>query len=432
MQIQENDNLLLQLPSGMMRIIEVRQGIINLGKFGTFSSLDLIGHTIGQSFEIQAEGTLLPIESLTSNLSTEHYLTESSADNRGLSLNGNVQKMSLEEIESMKRQSGGNEIAKEIINKMVSNHESFDKKTVYSQEKYLTRKHKKFLRRFTVNKVTPESLVDFLYQEKEPIKILGLSVESLGLMMSMANVMPGGDYLVVDETGGLIVFAMLERMGGKGTITLIHENDQPTLHLLRHTSWNEKSDLLDEILLSVNVAQFLHPGTERPEFSELTEAEITKLPEVKQTQYKRKLKRHLLSLKAIDHVLESSFDSLVYVSTLNPSSFVPEIIPRLAGSSPIVVYSQYKEVLVNLNHILLQDKRILLPNIHQTVVRKYQTEVGKIHPLMTSRGPGGYLLNGIRVFPMDHVEAGGRYNKKRKAESETPVPTMISIDETQS
>ena len=34
-------------------------------------------------------------------------------------------------------------------------------------------------------------------------------------MMNMANIRPGGRYLVVDDASGMVVSAMLERMGGK-------------------------------------------------------------------------------------------------------------------------------------------------------------------------------------------------------------------------
>lgn len=43
----------------------------------------------------------------------------------------------------------------------------------------------------------------------------------------MANIRPGGRYLVVDDTGGLITAAVLERMGSEGSILLFNESDSP-------------------------------------------------------------------------------------------------------------------------------------------------------------------------------------------------------------
>lgn len=403
-------------------MIQLRiEGVINMGKFGTFNVEDVLGYPYGQAFEIENENKVKPIESLDmgitdlAELDSDDLISGSSKDNRLLVDQGNVQKLTVEEIEEMKNKIGGNEVAREIIQTMIKNHGSFDKKTAYSQEKYLDRKHKKFLRRFSINYLTSNEMLDYLYFEKEPFRILNLSLEMLGLMMSYGNVMPGGNYLVVDETGGLIVYAMLERMGNRGTITLLHENDQPSIHVLNKTRYaKEISTSPESMVQCINVLQFLEPETERPDFKPLDEEEYKKLPETMRTQYDRKLKRFQITNKVLDRVIQNDFESLIYVSTLNPTTFVPRIIPRLRGSSPLVIYNQYKEALIELNHIFLREKGILLPNIHHSVVRRYQTVPGKIHPLMTSRSDGGYILTGLKVFPIQNVVAVGRGTKKRR------------------
>lgn len=420
--ITVDDYAILRLPSGARKMIQLRiEGVINMGKFGTFNVEDVLGYPYGQAFEIENENKVKPIESLDmgitdlAELDSDDLISGSSKDNRLLVDQGNVQKLTVEEIEEMKNKIGGNEVAREIIQTMIKNHGSFDKKTAYSQEKYLDRKHKKFLRRFSINYLTSNEMLDYLYFEKEPFRILNLSIEMLGLMMSYGNVMPGGNYLVVDETGGLIVYAMLERMGNRGTITLLHENDQPSIHVLNKTRYaKEISTSPESMVQCINVLQFLEPETERPDFKPLDEEEYKKLPETMRTQYDRKLKRFQITNKVLDRVIQNDFESLIYVSTLNPTTFVPRIIPRLRGSSPLVIYNQYKEALIELNHIFLREKGILLPNIHHSVVRRYQTVPGKIHPLMTSRSDGGYILTGLKVFPIQNVVAVGRGTKKRR------------------
>lgn len=420
--ITVDDYAILRLPSGARKMIQLRiEGVINMGKFGTFNVEDVLGYPYGQAFEIENENKVKPIESLDmgitdlAELDSDDLISGSSKDNRLLVDQGNVQKLTVEEIEEMKNKIGGNEVAREIIQTMIKNHGSFDKKTAYSQEKYLDRKHKKFLRRFSINYLTSNEMLDYLYFEKEPFRILNLSIEMLGLMMSYGNVMPGGNYLVVDETGGLVVYAMLERMSNRGTITLLHENDQPSIHVLNKTRYaKEISTSPESMVQCINVLQFLEPETERPDFKPLDEEEYKKLPETMRTQYDRKLKRFQITNKVLDRVIQNDFESLIYVSTLNPTTFVPRIIPRLRGSSPLVIYNQYKEALIELNHIFLREKGILLPNIHHSVVRRYQTVPGKIHPLMTSRSDGGYILTGLKVFPIQNVVAVGRGTKKRR------------------
>lgn len=438
--ITVDDYAILRLPSGARKMIQLRlEGIINMGKFGTFNVEDVLGYPYGQAFEIGSENKVSPIESLEmgitdlTELDTDELVIGSSKDNRLLIDKGNVQKVTVEEVEEMKNKIEGNEVAREIIQTMIKNHESFAKKTAFSQEKYLDRKHKKFLRRFQINYLTSNEMLDYLYYEKEPFRIMNLSIEMLGSIMSQGNVMPGGNYLVVDETGGLIVYAMLERMGNRGSITLLHENDQPSIHLLNKTRFaKEIGTSVDSMVQCINVLQFLEPETERPDFKPLNQEDYDKLPEPMKTQYDRKLKRFEITNNVIDRVLKNDFESLIYVSTLNPTTFVPRIIPRLRGSSPLVIYNQYKEVLIELNHIFLREKGILLPNIHHSVVRRYQTIPGRIHPLMTSRSDGGFILTGIKVFPIENVVAVGRGSKKRKLnkainEDETNISSTPDI-----
>ncbi|KAG0680837.1 tRNA (adenine(58)-N(1))-methyltransferase non-catalytic subunit trm6 [Pichia californica] len=436
--ITVDDFAILRLPSGARKMIQLRfDGIINMGKFGTFTVEDVLGYPYGQAFEIGNENKLNPIESLEfgitdlAELDTEDLINGSSKDNRLLIDQGNVQKVTVEEVEEMKNKIGGNEVAREIIQTMIKNHGSFDKKTAFSQEKYLDRKHKKFLRRFQINYLTSNEMLDYLYYEKEPFRIMNLSIEMLGSIMSQGNVMPGGNYLVVDETGGLIVYAMLERMGNKGSITLLHENDQPSIHLLNKTRFSKEiGTSINSMVQCINVLQFLEPENEKPDFKPLTNEEYLKLPEPMKTQYDRKIKRFEITNNVIDRVLKNDFESLIYVSTLNPTTFIPRIIPRLRGSSPLVIYNQFKEVLVELNHIFLREKGILLPNIHHSVVRRYQTIPGRIHPLMTSRSDGGYILTGIKVFPIENVVAVGRGSKKRKTNSKNVEENESVIEST--
>lgn len=424
--ITENEYAILHLPSGARRLIQLRlDGVVNMGKFGSFNVKDVIGFPYGQAFEIGDENSIIPIGSLDegitdlAELDSEELISAASKDNRLLIDEENVQKLTVEQIEEMKNKIGGNNVARELIQTMVKNHGSFDKKTTYSQEKYLDRKHKKFLRRFQIDYLTSNEMLNYLYYEKEPFRIMNLSIEIIGLMMSLGNVMPGGNYLVVDETGGLIVYAMLERMGNRGTITLLHENDQPSIHLLNKTRYaKEISTSTNSMVQCINVLQFLEPENERPDFTPLSEEDYNKIPEPMKTQYDRKLKRFELINNVIDRVIANDFESLIYASTLNPTTFIPRILPRLRGSSPLVIYNQYKEILIELNHVFLRQKSILLPNIHHSAVTRYQTIPGKIHPLMTSRSDGGYVLTGITVFPIENVVAVGRGTKKRKVAKE--------------
>ncbi|PHH50779.1 tRNA (adenine(58)-N(1))-methyltransferase non-catalytic subunit trm6 [Ceratocystis fimbriata CBS 114723] len=166
-----------------------------------------------------------------------------------------AQTLSMEEIEELKKD--GKEAGRDLIKKLMLSHMAIDKKTQFSLEKYKLLKTKKYIRRFQVLPLDTPQLAQFLLEEKrDASKILELRQEILALLGCWADVhyttnengetaeeskekvanviqtedvkveegkadpsqivgekIGGGRYLVVDETGGLLVTTMAERMG---------------------------------------------------------------------------------------------------------------------------------------------------------------------------------------------------------------------------
>jgi tRNA (adenine-N(1)-)-methyltransferase non-catalytic subunit len=130
------------------------------------------------------------------------------------------QRLTHEEIEELKKSAGG----KEVIEKILANHAGLEEKTEYSKAKYLARKHRKYLKRFTVLPMDLGTLIDYVLI-KEPVRIMEIRMEGLGLVNAWSNAhysgidqmdavtgRPNGRYLVVDDTGGLVVGGLAERM----------------------------------------------------------------------------------------------------------------------------------------------------------------------------------------------------------------------------
>ena len=95
------------------------------------------------------------------------------------------QKLSHEEIEALKKAetSGG----KEVLAKILENHSALGEKTHFSLQKYTVRKAKKYLRRFTVLPADVSTVLR-CQSETNASKYLDLREETLGLLMSWANV----------------------------------------------------------------------------------------------------------------------------------------------------------------------------------------------------------------------------------------------------
>ena len=134
------------------------------------------------------------------------------------------QALSQTEIEELKKSSGG----KEIVERILANHAGLDEKTAFSKAKYMLRKNKKYLKRFTLLPMDINTLIEYVLEKDAP-RIMEMREETLSLVTAWSNAHFSstgsaggrlsdqreamGRWLAVDETGGLIVAALAERMG---------------------------------------------------------------------------------------------------------------------------------------------------------------------------------------------------------------------------
>lgn len=150
------------------------------------------------------------------------------------------QTLTQEEIEELKRD--GNNAGKDVIAKLLLSHTALDQKTSFSLAKYKLLKIKKYIRRFQVLPIDVANLAQWQLEEKDASKIMDMRAEMIGLVGCWGNVHYGGEsvflgdpnstsdqgeescipvqqdllkgrWLVVDDTCGLLVAAMAERMG---------------------------------------------------------------------------------------------------------------------------------------------------------------------------------------------------------------------------
>ena len=64
--------------------------------------------------------------------------------------------------------------------------------------------------------------------------------DTLAQLLTQSNIRPGGRYLVVDDTGGLVTAAIMERMGCEGRIMTFTDADSPPAWgVLSVMNWRE-------------------------------------------------------------------------------------------------------------------------------------------------------------------------------------------------
>lgn len=346
--------------------------------------------------------------------------------NRRITDDPSSQIMTMDEIEALKAQSTGS--GKELIAKILESHSALDQKTAFALAKYTLRKTKKYLRRFTVVPLDVATLARWILTDKEPMKIMELREEILSMIGSWSNVhctpsvstpsldgegiqTKGGRWLVVDETAGLLVAYMADKMailhppdhngeeaegkvlwkqetdavngddsigdpatkhvvappphhlrprktsgpGTTNTITLIHANAQPNLSLLKYFHFDafnpSISHPLESHLKTLSWLQLLSPeddmGCAEPEI--VSEETIQSWKSGKRSNHFRKRRRWERINFVVDETRAGEFDGLIVASIMNPVSILRHTVPLLRGAAQVVVYSPTIEPLVELS-----------------------------------------------------------------------------------
>ncbi|UKZ81910.1 hypothetical protein TrVFT333_009687 [Trichoderma virens FT-333] len=255
--VQPNGWVAIRLPSEVTRVLQVVPNTtISLGKYGSFPSNLIIERPYHLTYEIQdkREGEsfprlrVVPGTELNADKLADVSATESAegddviepANGEELTLvdeSGKVvarsnrevidesarQTLTMAEIDQLKKE--GASAGKELIAKLMLSHTAIDQKTAYSLAKYKLLKEKKYMRRFTVLPLDVAQLGQWMLVERDASKVMEMRQEMIGLLGCWADVhfggLPiegaqtphGGRWLAVDDTGGLLVAAMAERMG---------------------------------------------------------------------------------------------------------------------------------------------------------------------------------------------------------------------------
>ncbi|EFJ29571.1 hypothetical protein SELMODRAFT_410184 [Selaginella moellendorffii] len=196
---------------------------VKLGK-AKYSLAPVIGCPFGSQFEPKSsslERSSRAGDGKDNNAGEEEEEEEENAatkDNRNLIDDNTAQTLSAEEIHSMKREGSSGQ---EIVNALIANSASFESKTTFSQEKYKRKKQKKYAPRVIIRCPTAKSVCE-AYFSKTPAKIGFIRVDSLSMILSLANVGEMSNVLVSDMVGGLLTAAVAERLSGFGTVCSVY------------------------------------------------------------------------------------------------------------------------------------------------------------------------------------------------------------------
>ncbi|KAI9671175.1 MAG: tRNA (adenine(58)-N(1))-methyltransferase non-catalytic subunit trm6 [Caeruleum heppii] len=460
--IQPGTFVALRLPSDLLKVIQlVPNTTISIGKYGSFPTNAILGRPYNLTFEIldkeegQTHSTLRLVSALeihadviAESIAAPPEPVNGNNDATGDGVNYDIdpetgepqmrsnrqtvddplrQRLTMEEIEALKKEGTG--AGKGVIAQIMASHSALDQKTAFALAKYTLRKHRKYLRRFTVLPLDVPMLTEWLMTEKDPAKVMELREETLSLMGSWANVhwtapkppmdpaigmIGGGRWLVVDETGGLVVAAMAERMGilypeehddndddnnsaaaqaetqspqpngetdepepethppsyrippmsaTTNTLTLIHSNTQPNTSLLKYFSFDTSTPSpthpLYTHLKTLSWLQLVSPSDD----SGYTEPDVVPDETLrtykagKRSTYYRKRRRWERIKRVTDETRAGGFDGLIVASAMRPDTILRHTVPLLRGAAQVVIYSPSVEPLATLADLYSTSRR---------------------------------------------------------------------------
>lgn len=253
-------------------------------------------------------------------------------------------------------------------------------------------------------------MLDF-HLVRSPHNILSLRRDTLSQLLNLASIRPGGRYLVVDDTSGLVLASILERMGGQGRILVLTDNESPPAWPILE-AMNFPKSIIENCIGYLNWAQaeedYVPVEMIQPEREEVVEGkDDPKSLRIKQKEAQKLKKRGALLEELNDlrnELHKGNWDGLVSASVFSPTSILEKLCPYLAGSSSIVIYSPYQHILAQTLKFMKENPEFLAPNLTESWMRKHQVFPGRTHPEMSASGTGGFLLHATYVFP--NHEAG--------------------------
>lgn len=411
---------------------------------------NVIGHSYGTTFEVTSGGSLQPTKKKEEPPSETK---EAGTDNRNIVDDGKSQKLTQDDIKALKDKGIKGE---EIVQQLIENSTTFRDKTEFAQDKYIKKKKKKYEAIITVVKPSTR-ILSIMYYAREPGKINHMRYDTLAQMLTLGNIRAGNKMIVMETCAGLVLGAMMERMGGFGSIIQLYSGGGPVRaatacfgfpksflsglyefplnkvgSLLNGTfsaemlssepkesaSVEESSDTLEEKQTSeqenedstAEAPESNHPNEQEavetlspdPAYKEPKERGSKRdYSQKKQRRQEEQRKKHL---EAAALLSERNADGLIVASRFHPTPLLLSLLDFVSPSRPFVVYCQYKEPLLECYTKLRERGGVINLRLSETWLRNYQVLPDRSHPKLLMSGGGGYLLSGFTVA-MENLKA---------------------------
>uniref|UniRef100_A0A8C2ZSU4 tRNA (adenine(58)-N(1))-methyltransferase non-catalytic subunit TRM6 n=1 Tax=Cyclopterus lumpus TaxID=8103 RepID=A0A8C2ZSU4_CYCLU len=366
-----------------------------------------VGQLYGSTFDVAPGGILQPRKPKDTEGSTD--ANEAGTDNRHILDDGKSQKLTRDDIEILKGQGLKDQ---EIIQQLVDNSSTFRDKTKYAQDKYIKKKKKKYENTVTILRPSCRILA-MMYHGREPGKICHMRYDMLAQMLTLANIHAGSKVLVFETCAGLVLGSVMERMGGYGSVIQMFPGGGPVRAGVESFGFPAHfHDTLHEFpICHVNalLAGTLDTACKDPPAGRGQCPYFMFFFYFQAQERKVKLEEKRKKLASAAALLEGrNADGLVIASRFHPCPVLLGLIQFLSPSRPFVVYSQYKEPLIECFTKLKERGGTVNLRLTDTWLRRYQVLPNRTHPLLLMSGAGGFILSGTTVAVDDSKPANSQ------------------------
>ena len=121
-----------------------------------------------------------------------------------------------------------------------------------------------------------------------------------------------------------------------------------------------------------------------------------------QIPYRQKMREE--STNAYNMIKDKKMDGLIIAAKQHPTNILLHLIKYLAPSRPFVVFSSYKEPLMDAYFAVKETGKTVFVTLSETWLRNYQVLPDRTHPEVLMSGGGGYILSGIVVDNADPAQ----------------------------
>jgi len=282
--------------------------------------------------------------------------------NKEIYQSDNAQKLTDDEIKDLKEKTKNKD---ELIKTILENNTSMEKRTIFSQEKIIKKKTKKYKNLIWITSTSLFNIIETFFII-DPKIINYLRMDTISTMLINTNFMEGKT-LIFEETNNILtqVYCMRTPYNGK-VISLFKEKIcNKNLNIFNLTR-KQKS-----LISYMNINCFLNK---------------------KSFGYDIFIKKFQNYFSNLVICLKMDIEIPIYFFNL---------LPFLKYSGNIIIFGKDKEILINIDKILNENKLGIDTKIIETITREYQILELRTHPMMNNKGYSGYVLVSYKTVPLE-------------------------------